>query len=143
MEVLLFVGIYGSKVVIIEEDTDVEVGVGVREKSTRGEGVDRWAVREFSEPWSDLFPRQSQGSLRDEINRYIPQCTCSILIFTIGHDEPNVSGDEIGLLPITPWGVMVNEKGRVYCAHGSLRPFMTELVVSLSSSQHGSHTLRK
>ena len=27
--VLLFGGIYGSKVVILEEDTDVEVGVGV------------------------------------------------------------------------------------------------------------------
>ena len=27
--VLFFYGIYGSKVVILEEDTDVEVGVGV------------------------------------------------------------------------------------------------------------------
>ena len=30
------------------EDTDVEVGIGVRETSIRGEGVDRWAVGGFS-----------------------------------------------------------------------------------------------
>ena len=33
--VLLFGGIYGSKVVIIVDDTDVEVGVGVREIGMR------------------------------------------------------------------------------------------------------------
>ena len=43
--------IYGSKMIILEEDTDVEVGVGVGvwETSTRGGGrgkrVDRWVVR--------------------------------------------------------------------------------------------------
>ena len=47
-----------------------------------------------------------------------------------------------GLLPITMES-KGNEKGRVYRAHGTLRPFMTELVVSLSSSQHGSYTLGK
>ena len=45
--VLLFGGIYASKVVIIEEDTDVEGGVDVKETSTRGEGADKWAFREF------------------------------------------------------------------------------------------------
>ena len=39
--VLHFGGIYGSKVVITEE----EGGVGVRKTSTRGEGIDRWVVR--------------------------------------------------------------------------------------------------
>ena len=45
--VLLFGGIYDSKVVIIEEETDVEggLGIGVREIGTRGggrgKGVDR------------------------------------------------------------------------------------------------------
>ena len=45
--VLLLRGIYGSKVVILEEDTDVGggIGVGVREIGTRGEGIDRCAVR--------------------------------------------------------------------------------------------------
>ena len=47
--VLLFEGIYGSKVVIIEEDiVYVEGRVGVRETGTRSgrsKGVDRWAVR--------------------------------------------------------------------------------------------------
>ena len=48
--VLLLDGIYGSKVIILEEDTDVvEVGVGVWEIDKRGdEGdkrVDRWVVR--------------------------------------------------------------------------------------------------
>ena len=42
-------------------------------------------------------------------------------------------GDVTGLLPITPMGSKGNE-GRVYCAHDTLRPFMTELVVSFSSS---------
>ena len=51
-------------------------------------------------------------------------------------------GDTTGLLPINPIESMGNEKGRVYCAHGTVRLFMTELV-SLSSSQHGSHTLGK
>ena len=34
--------------VTIEEDTDVEggVGVGVKKTGTRGEGVDRWVIRE-------------------------------------------------------------------------------------------------
>ena len=44
--VLLFGDIYGSKVVILEEDTDVEEEVGVRKTGIRGEGVDRWAVGE-------------------------------------------------------------------------------------------------
>ena len=52
-------------------------------------------------------------------------------------------GDITGLLPITPIESKGNEKGRVYHAHGILRPFMTELLVSLSSSQHGSYTLGK
>ena len=49
--VLCFGGIYGCKVVRIEEDTDVEVGVdvGVSETDTReggrNDGVDRWAVK--------------------------------------------------------------------------------------------------
>ena len=38
-------------------------------------------------------------------------------------------GDVIGLLPITPMESKDNAKGRVYCAHGILRPFMTELEV--------------
>ena len=44
--VLLYGDIYGSKVVIIEEDRDVEggVGIGVRETGTRGEGVDRLSI---------------------------------------------------------------------------------------------------
>ena len=50
--------------------------------------------------------------------------------------------DITGLLPITPMESKSNEKGRIHCAHGILRPFMTELVVSLSSSQHGYYTLR-
>ena len=52
-------------------------------------------------------------------------------------------GDVIGLLPITTMDSKSNEKGRVYCAHDTLRSLMIELIVSLSSSQHGSHTLRK
>ena len=52
-------------------------------------------------------------------------------------------GDITGLLPITPMESKGNEKVRVYCTHDTFRPFMTELVVSLSSSQHGSHTLGK
>ena len=43
-------------------------------------------------------------------------------------------GDAIGLLPITSTESKGNEKGRVYRAHGTLRPFMTELEVSISSS---------
>ena len=44
--------IHGSKVVIIDNDTDVGgVGIGVRETATRDEGVDRWTVRGFSEPF--------------------------------------------------------------------------------------------
>ena len=35
--------------------------------------------------------------------------------------------------PIT---TMAMENIKVYCAHGILRPFMTELVVNLSSSNH-------
>ena len=49
--------------------------------------------------------------------------------------------DAICLLPITPMEKEGNEKGKVYHAHGTLRQFMIELVVSLSSSQHASHTL--
>ena len=36
--VLLFGSIYGSNVIIIEKDTDVEGMVGVRETGTRGDG---------------------------------------------------------------------------------------------------------
>ena len=62
----------------------------------------------------------------------------------IGNGEPAMVsqiqvGDVIGLLPITP-NPKGYEKGRVYCAHVTL---MTELKVSLSSSQHGSHTFQK
>ena len=64
-------------------------------------------------------------------------------MFITDHDELSVSGDVTGVLPITPMESKGNEKGRVYCAHDTLRPFMTELVVSLSSSQHGYHTLGK
>ena len=41
--VLLFGNIYSSKVVIMEEDTDVEVGVGVgvKKRAIRGKDVDR------------------------------------------------------------------------------------------------------
>ena len=42
--------------------------------------------------------------------------------------------DITGLLPITPMENKSNEKGR---------PFMTELLVSFSSSQHSYHTLGK
>ena len=55
----------------MEEDTDVElgVGVGVWETGKRGGGeddrVDRWMVRGVSEPWSKGCPCQSQGSLGD------------------------------------------------------------------------------
>ena len=52
-------------------------------------------------------------------------------------------GDVTGLLPITSMESKGNEEGRVYCAHDTLRPFMTEIKVSLSFSQHGSHTLGK
>ena len=48
-----------------------------------------------------------------------------------------------GLLPIILMESKGNEKGRVYCAHGTLRLFVTELVVSLSSSQHSTYTLGK
>ena len=51
--------------------------------------------------------------------------------------------DITGLLPIIPMGTKGNEKEKVYCAHGTFRLFMTELIVSLSSSQHDSHTLGK
>ena len=44
-----FCRLYGSKVVIIEEDADVEGGVGVGETVARGgrreNGIDRWVVR--------------------------------------------------------------------------------------------------
>ena len=48
---------------VITEDTDVEVrvGVGVRGTDTRREGVDRWVVRGFSEPRS-VCPCQIQES---------------------------------------------------------------------------------
>ena len=52
-------------------------------------------------------------------------------------------GDITSLLPIIPMESKGKEKIMVYCAHGTLRSFMTQLVVSLSSSQHGSHTLGK
>ena len=63
--VLLFGSIYGSKVVILEEDTDVEVVlVLVFEKYVKEE-VDEmrelaggW-LEEFSEPWSEVCPCQS------------------------------------------------------------------------------------
>ena len=57
--VLLFRGIYGSKVVMLEEDTDVEVRVDVDLRETVKEEVKEmrkltgvW-LEEFSEPWSD------------------------------------------------------------------------------------------
>ena len=49
----------------------------------------------------------------------------------------------MGQLPITQMGNKGNESGRVYYAHDTLRLFMTKLVVSLTSSQHRSHTLGK
>ena len=52
-------------------------------------------------------------------------------------------GDIPGLLHITPMESMGNEKGRLYCAHGIFRQFMTEIVVSFSSSQHESYTPEK
>ena len=51
--------------------------------------------------------------------------------------------DITGLLHITPMESKGKEKGRVYCAHDSLRLSMIELVVSLSSSRQDSHTLGK
>ena len=51
-------------------------------------------------------------------------------------------GDITSPLPITPMESKGNEKRMVYHIHGTLRPFMIELV-SLSSSQHGSYTLGK
>ena len=69
--VLLFGDIYGSKVVILEEDTDVEVVlVLVFEKYVKEEVdesrelTDGW-LEEFSEPWSEVCPCQSQGSQGD------------------------------------------------------------------------------
>ena len=52
-------------------------------------------------------------------------------------------GDITDLHFLTPIESKGNEKGRVYRTHGTLKPFMTELIVSLSSSQYGSHTLGK
>ena len=43
--------------------------------------------------------------------------------------------------PITPMESKDKEKGRIYCARDTLRPSMSELVVSLSASQHDYHTL--
>ena len=43
--------------------------------------------------------------------------------------------DITGLLPITPMERKAKERRGIYRAHGILRPFMTELVVSPSSSQ--------
>ena len=59
--------------------------------------------------------------------------------------KPSVSGDIIGLLPIIPMESKSkgNEKGRVYCVHGTLKLFKTEFEVSFSFSQHGSYTLEK
>ena len=51
-------------------------------------------------------------------------------------------GDITGLLPISPLQSKSNESQKVYRAHDTLRPFMTELV-SLSDSQYSSHTLGK
>ena len=50
-------------------------------------------------------------------------------------------GDITDLIPITMIESKGNEKGKVYCPCGTLGPFMTELIVGLSSSQRGSHTL--
>ena len=47
--------------------------------------------------------------------------------------------DITGQLPITQMESKSNERGRVYSAHGTLRPFMTEV----ASFYHGSHTLGK
>ena len=78
--VLDFGGIYGSKVVIIEKDTDLERGVGVvvREIGRRGDGrskgFDRWAVRRvFIAGAGRCFLAKVRG-----INflRCILQCTC-------------------------------------------------------------------
>ena len=71
------------------------------------------------------------------------QSTCQFRIFMTGHGESSLSGDITGLLPITSMEHKDNEKGKVYLAHGTLRPFMSELLVSLSSSQHSYHTLGK
>ena len=58
----------GSKVVILEEDKDV--GVGVRKTGTRGEGVDRWMVRGVYRAEvrgvSLSKPQGCQGSLESE-----------------------------------------------------------------------------
>ena len=60
--------IYGSKMIIIVEG-GVDFGVGVREAGVSGdgrhEGVNWWVVS-VSEPSSEAFPYQSQGSLGDE-----------------------------------------------------------------------------
>ena len=52
-------------------------------------------------------------------------------------------GDITGLLSITLMESKGNEKGKYTVPMAPSRPFMTELVVRLSSSQHGSHTLGK
>ena len=52
-------------------------------------------------------------------------------------------GDIIGLLPTIAMEKKGNEKWRVYHAHGTLRPFMTELEISLSSSRYEPYTLQK
>ena len=59
--ILRFGDIYGSKVVILEEDTNVEVGLKETRDLTGG-----W-LEEFSEPWSEACPCQTQGSRRDEL----------------------------------------------------------------------------
>ena len=60
-----------------------------------------------------------------------------------GHGEPNASGDITGPVPISPMESKGNDIQRVYHAHGTLMPFMSELVISLSSSQHSSRILGK
>ena len=68
--------------VILEEDTDVEVGIGVGVLKTgkrgggRGEGVAKWVVRRFSEPWSEVCSCQSQGSRGMKFLMFIPRCIC-------------------------------------------------------------------
>ena len=68
MEFVQAVKKYGSKLVIIEEDTDVGgVGIGIMETGTRSwqEGVTGELLGWFSEQRSEVCPCQSEGSLGD------------------------------------------------------------------------------
>ena len=81
---------YVSQVVIIEQDIDVEggvgVGVSVREIDTRVsgrvEGVNRWTVRE-------VFRTKLRGMSLSKPEKS-DVCVCYFLIFMTSHGELNI-----------------------------------------------------